>query len=477
MGMGWSLVIALLAPVQEEAPPQRVAWGHYLYLVPKGWKRADCKDQLVFVPPDSPGAVLRVFPPAVTKDPHEAWLDAFVRKHHANLCVKKQTPVRTADGDGGTELLTRGFVLESDGATQYRIYVSSRFDDAIQVAVFLAFGEEGCRKYLPEFEAFLHAAQAVAALPEGPARPILEGEWRRTGPDESVADLALNGDTIYAATGSGLVAGDGQVWQTLRRGRFVQVVLAGSRIYALEADGTLHRYDGGWSTCRPPEKRTLHRIGANAGVLYAAVREGVPRLYRSAGDAWRPVAQNAYTVQDGSEFDYADQRIDLITVDPADPELVLATFAGLPMQSCDGGVTFWDVRGRNGAGAPRRMPRLPTAVHAGRSLHIDEAHPHVRYVRIGAEIHRTTDGGGTWTKLAWPREAKAPLSIAGAAGTPRLLYATTAAGLWVTSDAGSTWTRVKASEVEGRENEPLLVHPKTGRVYRAGTKGVEVLTP
>jgi len=519
----------LLAPAQDDSH-QRVVFGLYSYTVPKEWTRVDHKQYFMIIPPgrtvaDAP-AIILVHPPSPREGSQEEALALFVRKQHENLKETKRTEAKSSEGSGGTNLLTQGFILESDGRTQYRLYVSSLFEGEAQIALFVALSEESCKKHMSEFEAFLYSAQPIASLPVGPGRPILKGVWLNPGSPGHVSDLAfdVSARTLYAATipskrKAGIFAsGDGgRTWRPLLADAdgFSRIVPSRDhRLYALRRSGRLERSpDGGetWAACPPPKHETLGEllidvIGVSAGspqIVYAGIRQQTnPRLYRSGdgGETWEPTTQRAITIQDGSEHNYAEERIGALSIDPENPNLVLAVYGGLPMQSRDGGINFQDVTGspQESAGPSRRSPIEPRIVLPSRGIAFDPVHPHVRYARVNTDreyLLRSTDGGHRWTKLPWPGEASEPLILVHYSGSPRVVYAHTKSFLWVSSDGGGSWSNVKAPKalsVSGRleypqgpdfnytptmgEDGAVLIDPKTGWIFVGTASGVEVLT-
>ena len=299
------------------------------------------------------------------------------------------------------------------------------------------------------------AALGVLVLTTVPVRtagaagsPVAESEfpevaWRLVGPyrggwSTMVVGVPSQPDTYYAGT-----AGGG-VWKTDDSGRSWRAVSDGAPITAVGA---------------------LAVAASDPNVLYAGTGHPEPRydiiagtgVYRSrdAGKSWQSAG-------------LGDSRhVGALLVDPRDANVVLAAVQGHMFgpnaergvfRSEDGGV-HWArtlfVDAQTGAVDLAADPADPRLIYA--VTWTARAWPWLSYFTPiegpGSAIHRSTDGGRSWTRLAgagWPIGdlGRIGIAVTHAAGATRL-YASIEShvhgGLYRSDDGGAHWLRVNVA--------------------------------
>jgi hypothetical protein len=240
-------------------------------------------------------------------------------------------------------------------------------------------------------------------------------------------------------------------------------------VYAGVATGGVWRstdagatFSPAWDAAQPPS------IGALAitatGVLFAGTGESNPGggsvtfpgngVYRSAdgGANWAHVGLSG------------TDRIGRLAPDPANANRMFAAATGnlfVPggarglYRTLDGGVSWQLVL----AGANATTGAIDVAVDPGNPQRVYAAlwdhrrQPNGRvYGGVGSGLYRSTDGGGTWTRLAGGLPAAngnlGRMGIAVARSDPQRLYAIAAdtsgafSGFWTSTNRGDTWTRI-----------------------------------
>ncbi len=180
-------------------------------------------------------------------------------------------------------------------------------------------------------------------------------------------------------------------------------------------------------------------------------------LYRSTdgGATWVKIASAASV---GS-------YIARVSVNAADPNvLMVASNRGL-VRSTDAGAT-WSVRLFGGW---------------ANDLVQDPANPGVAYTSLdGVGVHKTTDGGATWSRLGGglPGSGYRRINLALAPSDPLVLYASFVApngalfGMYRTTDGGATWALLAATPnylgTQGWYDNCLAVDPANPNVCYAG---------
>jgi photosystem II stability/assembly factor-like uncharacterized protein len=300
-------------------------------------------------------------------------------------------------------------------------------------------------------------AQTLSPSPALPVGLLKDLHWRNIGP--------FRGGRTRAATG---------------------VPTQPNIFYMAQVNGGVWKSDDYGRTWRPIfDSQPTQSIGAIAvapsdpNIVYVASGEGLQRpdlsvgngIYRStdAGLTWTHLG-----LRDG-------QQIPALAIDPRDPNHLYAAVIGHPygpnpergvFTSTDGGVTWSKslyIDENVGASDIAIDPADPDTLYAG--LWEGRQGPWEFgniYAGPRGGIHKSTDAGRTWKKLAGglPADAsQAYLSIS--RGNPRRIYALVAAAghykLYRTDDAGVTWSattqdpRPQASATSGDTN--LLADP------------------
>ncbi|NPA43542.1 MAG: T9SS type A sorting domain-containing protein [Chlorobi bacterium] len=175
---------------------------------------------------------------------------------------------------------------------------------------------------------------------------------------------------------------------------------------------------------------------------------------------WQLLGETAYTRTGGME---GKGRINVIVVDPTDPDVI---YAGAPAgglwKTVDGGATW--------------MPLTDELAAPGVSgIALDPLNPQVIYIGTGDDdawqgpsrgMFKSTDGGRTWQHLTLPVSGSAFVSdIVIPHGQSSVIVAATSHGVWRSSDAGATWQRV----LDGRCRN-LRLHPSDPQILYAATE-------
>ncbi len=318
----------------------------------------------------------------------------------------------------------------------------------------------------------LAAAPVLAAPPvkakaaEVQASPLGALPFRNLGPAVTsgrVGDIAVDArkpDTWYVAAASG------GVWKTVNGGT------TWTPIFDKEASFSI-----GCVTIDPRDANTVWvGTGENNSQRSVAYGDGV---YRSldGGKHWENMGLKA------------SEHIAKILVDPRNSQVVFAASQG-PLwkeggdrglyKSVDGGKTW--------------KPVLTVDVHTGvTDVLMDPRNPDVLYAATyqrrrhvwgmvnggpGSGIHKSTDGGQTWTRLkeGLPKEDMGRIGLAISEGEPDTVYATVeaankAGGFFRSLDGGQTWER-RNEQVSGSAQyyQELFCDPKDPRrVYSLDT--------
>ena len=170
----------------------------------------------------------------------------------------------------------------------------------------------------------------------------------------------------------------------------------------------------------------------------------------------------------GSELHWAGigppggSEVRVLAVSPSFPGLFYAVMGNALWKTTDGGATWSEIPfGFEGPSAVTALAVDPldrTTVYAGTALHgIPENPP-------PGNVYKSTDGGGTWTRLAnFPG-----LSVQDLTPAPppsRLLFAATSAGIFCTPNGGTTWIFVGAS---GMSVNTIRFSPSSPSIAYAG---------
>ena len=263
------------------------------------------------------------------------------------------------------------------------------------------------------------------------------------------------------------------------------------------ASGGIWRSSTGGTTVRPVFDDHTQSIGALAfapsapDTVYAGTGEPWTRnsvsvgtgMYRSVdrGNSWAPIGLDS------------TERIARVVVHPADPGVVYVAALG-PLwsdgaqrgvfKSTDAGATWRRVLYLNehtGAADLALDPSDPDVLYAAMWSHRRRPWTFDSGYRGTSGLHKSTDGGETWTEVAgggWPDGKLGRIAVAVSPSKPEVLYATletgtdSTRGLYRSADAGATWRRT--SDAFGTTVRPfyfarLVVDPLSdSTVYKAG---------
>ncbi|MGQ0837569.1 proprotein convertase P-domain-containing protein [Actinokineospora sp.] len=327
----------------------------------------------------------------------------------------------------------------------------------------------------------------VAAVdPDLATGPVGADEWfarQRLFPDPSV-DLAGN---LSRAQGHAktLQAGHNRAsvqaavaWQSLGPGLGGRVSdlapdpTRANTVYAAAASGGLWKStDGGASFSYSWGPTLPQGVGAVAvaanGTIYVGTGEGNPgsASYSFPGNGVYKSTDGAATWQ--SVGLTGTDRIGRISIDPTNSNRLFVAAAGKLYQpggarglyrTEDGGSTWTQVlAGANqttGAIDVSLSPGNPNTVYTAMWDHTRTPAGRV-YGGTGSGIHKSTDGGATWTRLAGGLPAVSSnlgrMGVAVAKSDPNRLYAIAAntsgdfLGFWTSTNAGSTWTAITST--------------------------------
>ncbi|MDT8340024.1 MAG: hypothetical protein RQ751_00810 [Longimicrobiales bacterium] len=226
---------------------------------------------------------------------------------------------------------------------------------------------------------------------------------------------------------------------------------------------------------------------SDPSVIYAGTGEQNNRqstswgngVYRSddGGDSWRHLGLEG------------TRHIGKVVVHPANPDVVwVAALGNLWAPSPERGV----FRSRDGGRSWEKV--LQVDEHTGAvDLALDPVNPNVLYAATyqrlrrawgfngggpGSGIHKSTDGGDSWTELSngIPAGDKGRIGLAISASDPRVLNALietgdpATTGTYRSEDGGANWTRVNALNIRPMYYSEIFIDPTDpGRVYTLAT--------
>ena len=284
-------------------------------------------------------------------------------------------------------------------------------------------------------------AQRSGAKAPTPDRPLSEKTFktfklRNIGPglmSGRIADIAIhpnNNSVWYVGVGSG------GVWKTVNAGTTWTPVFDKQSVYSIGA-----------VTIDPVNPSIVWvGTGEDVGGRHVSFGDGV---YKSldGGKNWKNVGLKK------------SEHITDIIVHPKDSNVVYVASQG-PLWSkggdrglfktTDGGKRWSRVLGAGpwtGISSVVMDPRNPDVLYAATWQHHRTV---AAYVGSGPEtaIHRTTDGGKTWTKLkeGLPKKTMGKIGLALSPQNPDIVYASitlhrTKTGVWRSSDRGATWVK------------------------------------
>jgi len=158
----------------------------------------------------------------------------------------------------------------------------------------------------------------------------------------------------------------------------------------------------------------------------------------------------------------AGQRQPLITFLVADPVNPLFIYAGAENEdgalwrSTDGGTTW--------ATANRGLPSTSGFVE---SIHLVPASPRTFYVKTGAEVYRTTDGGDNWVLQSTLSDGNSVFAIA--PSNPSIMFYSVRSLTFRSRDEGRTWAPQAAVPLVAGSVVAIVVDPRNpSNVYYAG---------
>ena len=347
------------------------------------------------------------------------------------------------------------------------------------------------------------ALVALAAAPLAAARwvrlPLWGAEVRAFAVDPFVAA------TVYVGTVRGNVyrsTDGGGSWRPMSGGGFPGYVVT-----ALVADPTspgrlwaalAGQYVGGrvvatddggatWTTLARWEKSVATRALAVAfgapPVIAVGGDDGV-RLSRDGGKSW---------ISSGTDVDGLRQ-VESLAFDPKDPATLYAGTWRQAFRSTDGGATWtriaegmvldatvyaWDFDAKDSrdiwvstcgwvyhsGNAGDRWTRFTQGFTNRRSHAVrrDPTRPGVIYAATVGGLHRSSDGGRSWSRIS--RESLVVTSLAVDARTGRLYVGTEGEGVFVSDDAGTSLEPAAIGLAEGRVADLVADPNAPSRVY------------
>lgn len=195
-----------------------------------------------------------------------------------------------------------------------------------------------------------------------------------------------------------------------------------------------------WVPVGAPEGGTVNRVIAGSGRVWAAPFTG--GLFRSddGAQSWRRVL--------------GDFPISALTVDPSNPDLLLASgFPGL-LRSRDGGRTW--------------TPAASASGFAASAITFAPSDPRRVYLAAGSDIWRSPDRGATWKKLG-AVDSLGIFDLAVDPRSPRIVHAAGFGGIFRSVDAGQTWTKIPV--IHGVAYRIAVDPANPARVYASGQGG------
>jgi photosystem II stability/assembly factor-like uncharacterized protein len=178
----------------------------------------------------------------------------------------------------------------------------------------------------------------------------------------------------------------------------------------------------------------------------------------NSGRTWVPISDEGIPIGSIGAIAVAPSNANVIYVGTGEPDIRSQHSYGIGMfKSTDGGKTWTHIG-------------LDATEHIGRVV-IDPANPNRVYVAALGHVYnsnperglyRTTDGGATWKKILWNKDAPndvGAIDVAVDAKNPRVLYASLwgtrrppwsvyapsnlpGGGLWKSTDGGDTWKQL-----------------------------------
>ncbi len=307
---------------------------------------------------------------------------------------------------------------------------------------------------------------ARTAGDSGAATPSVDGlRWRGIGPammSGRISDLAIHPRqprTWYVAAASG------GLWKTTNAGTTFTPVFDAQASYSI---GTV---------VLDPTNPNVVWVGTGENNYQRSVPYG-DGVYKSqdGGKSWTNVGLKA------------SEHIGRIVVDPRQPNTVWVAAQGPAWsaggerglyKTTDGGKAWTRVLGGGdwvGVNDVQVDPRNPDIVVAA---------THVRQRRVWGQvsggpesaIHRSTDGGATWTKVTGglPTEELGRIGLAISPKDPDVMYAVIEAangrgGVYRSSDIGASWTRMSDASTSGLYYAEIFADPhQVDRVYLVDT--------
>ena len=300
----------------------------------------------------------------------------------------------------------------------------------------------------------------------GASGPSLAGlTWRSIGPatmSGRISDLAIHPKTPRTWF---VAAASGGVWKTTNAGTTFTPVFDAQSTYSIGA-----------ITIDPVSPNVIW-VGTGENNYQRAVGYG-DGVFKSVdgGATWSNVGLKA------------SEHIGRIVIDPKDPDVVYVAAQGPAWsgggerglyKTTDGGKTWTRILGGGewvGVNDVQMDPRNPKILVAS---------THVRQRRVWGQvsggpesaIHRSTDGGATWTKVTGglPTEEMGRIGLAISPKDPDVVYAVIEGGgerggVYRSNDIGASWTRMSGASTSGLYYAEITADPHTvDRVYLVDT--------
>lgn len=193
--------------------------------------------------------------------------------------------------------------------------------------------------------------------------------------------------------------------------------------------------------------------------FYVATRNGGVWKTLNNGTTFEPVFDNVGPATIGA-VGVAPHNADLVWVGTGDPDLARYAYPGDGVYKSTNGGDTWEHMGLEETHHIIRIlvhPTDPNTVYVAAMGHLHGPNPE-------RGVFRTTDGGETWEKVLYINDRVGVIDLAMVPGQPEVLYAATyekeryawhyevggpGSGIHKTTDGGDSWTRLEGGLPEG----------------------------
>ena len=194
-------------------------------------------------------------------------------------------------------------------------------------------------------------------------------------------------------------------------------------------------------------------------VFYVATRNGGVWKTVNSGTTFEPVFDNVGPLAIGAVA-VAPDNADLVWVGTGDPDLARYAYAGDGVYRSENGGRTWEHMGLEETHHVRKIivhPDDPNTVYVAAMGHLHGPNPE-------RGVFRTRDGGATWEKILYVNDEVGVIDLVMVPGQPQVMYAATyekerypwtyivggpGSGIHKSTDGGDTWTRLAGGLPEG----------------------------